>query len=266
MLIKAKLKEKKEILTFLYKNIEHCLYLYIDISYYGLDYPYINVWIDRDEYDDIVAVVMKYHENFQIYFKNVYNNVKDIAVLLKEYMPPMINGEKSAMQKLQQYIPDVYFSAEGKVMLLDKPFVDNWDYSEIEKATLKDINGIATLICNDDYYKDSYEKDELVSQLTDRMKSNMGRNYIVRDGNKIIAHNSISAQVDNICVGALLIVHADYRKNSNYGFKMEDFSIEKIKKEGKKLYAFLTDEVRIKALSLAGNNVVSEYKKFVLKK
>lgn len=263
MLIKARNEDKKEILDAIRENVEQCLYIYIDISYYGLEYPYIDVWFEKD-HNKITCVVMKYHDNFQLYLTDDYNNISELIDLLNIYRPPMINATKNVIERIKPYVFDKYHSLSGKIMRLNHSFELDCSYDDVELAKLDDIRGIAELLCSDEYYSESYTENELIVQLTDRLKSNMGRSYIIKNNDKVIAHNSISAQIEDICIASLLIVDKNYRNITDYGFKMEDFIINKINDEGKRLYAFLTDDIRIKILEMVGNEVVSEYGKLVL--
>lgn len=264
MLLKATNRDKDKILKAICGDIDNCLYLYIDISYYGIEYKYIDVWFDEDEEHNILAVIMKYHDNFQLYLKNGYKDFSDVIKLLKSYKPPMISGEKRMIQEVLKYMHDDYDLISGKIIRLDNSYGLNDDNDLIEEASEEDVYDIAELICNDVYYRNSYTVKELSEQLLDRMKSNMGKSWIIRDGNKIVAHDSITAQFGEICIGGMFIVDREYRGKTNYGFLMEDFIIKQINKENKRLYAFLTDNTRIKLLCMIGNKIVSEYGKLIL--
>ena len=63
---KAETADLEKILEYLRKDTGKCLYIYIDISIYGLDKDFLDVWYDEDE-KGVSLVVMRYHDALQIY-------------------------------------------------------------------------------------------------------------------------------------------------------------------------------------------------------
>ena len=262
MLRKAQSTDVNYILDYLKKDIPNCIYLYIDVLIYGLSNPNIEVWYDG-ELDDINIVIMKYHDSFQVYSNSDSWNLNNVCNLILEHDPLMISGRDTIINKLKQRLGDHYDSTYGVVLELKKYRITN-QTNIVQKAEEKDIREIAQLMCEDDYYRNQYTADELEGQFLERMRTNMGRNYIIREDNKIVAHDAIFAETEDILVASGFIVRREYR-NKYYETIMEDFMINELGKEGRTLYSFVTDERRIKLYQLMGNCIVAMYGKLVKK-
>jgi predicted GNAT family acetyltransferase len=136
---------------------------------------------------------------------------------------------------------------------------------KVEEAKEEDIPEIVDLILMDEENSSSYTSDELAEQMLDRMRTGMGTSYIIRENGKIVAHLSIAAQTDKFRVAALTIVHPDYR-NTLYGTMVDSFLINELGKDGKRNFAFMMDERRIRMFLVMGNTLAAEYGKLVKNK
>lgn len=253
-------KDVPRLLRYLRNDIENCLYLYIDVSCYGTDH--VDVWM-REDGDGIDLVAMKYHDSFQIYSHKPDPALTELVELLNRHAPAMINAKHELALLLEPYFADDYTLVTGNILRLDR-FIDISTHKDIaiEEATLADVDEIAALICEDEYYRHVYTLAEMKAQLTDRIRTGMGVSYIIRDGKKIIAHDSITAQVDDICIAGIMIVHKDYRK-TNYAILLEKFMIEEARRRNKKLFGFSTNKRREKQFVMMGNRIVARYGKLV---
>lgn len=259
---KAENKDIPGILEYLHKDIENCLYLYIDIRCYGTDH--VDVWYEKigDAFD---IVAMKYHDSFQVYSDRPMDvELSSLIELLKEYKPAMINSREELIECIKPAFEDDYTS-DGGIILRLRRFVSIEDYDfPVEVAGVGDVDELAEMISSDPYYSDSYTFDEIKSQLADRMETGMGISFIVRKDGKIIAHNSITAQVDDICVAGMLLIHRDWRQ-TNAALVMEKYIIDYVNNQGKKLFGFSTDTRRRKQFEMMGNEVAAQYGKLIRK-
>ena len=192
---KATEREISEIVKYIKDDVVNCLYMYIDIKVYG---TYVDVWYDKvNENYDLIA--MKYHDSFQVYSSCPESaDLTGVIELLKNNKPAMINARKGLIDRLETAFKDTY-TRDGGFILQLKRFVSVEDNEfNVEVARLDDVDEIAELISSDPYYSDSYTFEEIRAQLKDRMTTNMGVSFIIRENGVIIAHNSITAQVDDI--------------------------------------------------------------------
>lgn len=263
MLCEMKEANVDEILQYLRKDIENCIYLYIDIYRYGVNNPYMKVWYEKKN-DELSMVVMKYHHSFQIYSHLQSPQLDEVWKLMQQYQAAMISGREEIIRKLELLCEGEYFSTFGEILRLTNFYSFGCEDIIIEEATVDDALEIAQLICADDYYKEAYTIDELYEQLTDRMNTKMGRSFIIRDQGKVVAHNSISAETDDVAVAAMLLVDKKYR-HTMYGIALEEFIVKKLNAEGKKLFGFSTNKKRKKQFERMGNKVAATYGKLIKK-
>lgn len=259
---KAENKDIPAILDYLKKDIANCLYLYIDIRCYGTDH--VDVWYEKTD-EDFDMIAMKYHDSFQVYSDHPEDvDLTGVTELLKEYQPAMINSREELIQRMQADFEETHTSDGGFILQLKRFVSIEDDEFNVEIAGLDDVDELAKLISSDPYYSDSYTFEEIGAQLKDRMETDMGVSFIVRKDGKIIAHNSITAQVDDICIAGMLLIHHDWR-HTNLALIMEKFIIDYVNGQGKKLFGFSTDKRRRKQFEMMGNLVVAQYGKLIRK-
>ena len=259
---RAENKDIPAILEYLKKDIENCLYLYIDIRCYGTDH--VDVWYEKtgEDYD---MIAMKYHDSFQVYSDRPLDvDISGVVELLKEYKPAMINSREELIDRMKADFEEDYTSDGGFILRLKRFVSIEDDDFTVEIAGLDDVDELAGLISSDPYYSDSYTFEEIKSQLEDRMKTDMGVSFISRKDGKIIAHNSITAQVDDICIAGMLLVHHDWR-HTNLSLIMEKYIIDYVNNQGKKLFGFSTDKRRRKQFEMMGNEIAAQYGKLIRK-
>lgn len=252
------------ILTYLKRYVHDCLYMYIDIKKYGLENPNMKVWIDSDE-NGINLVVMKYHTGLNIFSDKESWNIEQVLNILEENKILSIHGPKPMIEKIEKELKllnkniDVEY---GEIF----EFTNDRQYEidkTIELAKKTDLLEIANLVITDPGIGAHYIPEELAKQFEERMESNMGRNFIIRDNGKIIAHIASYAEFDNIATTSGLIVDKKYR-NSIYGTALEAHLIKSLKSDGFKIYTFVITSLRKKLLKALGNKKVSEFGKIII--
>ncbi len=263
MLHEMKSKDIKEILEYLRNDIQNCIYLYIDIWKYGVSNPNMKTWFQKDD-QGFNLIIMKYHNSFQVYSHLEHPDVNIVYKLMKENNINMVSAKKELIDLLSGLAVEDYHLTLGEIIKLTNFHSFQCEDVYIEEASEKDAYEIAELICSDEYYKDSYTVSEFHKQLLDRMSTKMGRSFIIRDSGKIVAHNSIAAETDDIAVAAMLLVKKEYR-NTVYGLALEEFIVKKLNSEGKLLFGFSTNKKRRKQFEMMGNEVVAKYGKLIKK-
>ncbi len=251
------------ILTYLKRNINDCVYMYIDIAKYGLENPNMKVWFDSDE-NGITLVVMKYHTSISV-FTDVENwNTKEVAELICNEGVLSVTGRKDLVEKIYSVCKEKYNVTYGSVFKFKK--CRECDYSgKIETATSDDTLEIAKLIAMDESIGAYYDVENLSNQLSERIETGMGRSYVIRnEQGVIIAHIASYAEHDKIATTGGLIVHPDYQMGV-YGSVLEGYLVTKLLEEDFNIYTFVTERLRKKFLTVIGNECVGEYGKMTLK-
>lgn len=259
----AKLDDVPAILTYLKRNIDDCVYMYIDIAKYGLENPNMKVWFDSDD-NGITIVVMKYHTSISV-FTDVDNwNVEEVSELIRNEGVLSVTGRKDLVEKIHSICNEKYDVSYGYVFNFTDYRVDTID-AEIELATTDDTLEIAKLITTDDGIGSYYEVENLAQQLAERIETGMGRSYVIRnEQGRIIAHIATYAEFNGIATTGGLIVSADCR-NGVIGSVMEGFLVRTLRDENFKIYTFVTERLRKRLLTAMGNKCVGEYGKMTLK-
>lgn len=235
---RAGLGDREKILQYLQKDLADCLYLYIDITNYGIASEHIQVWFEEEQ-DGIGWVVMKYYDSLQIYHHKQYPNVDSVGILVRQYPVAMVSGRRDLIEKLGEQCPD-YETAYGEVFLMDK-YRKVQDETEILKAMEKDTKEIAELICSDEEIGGHYTVEGLAMQLAERIKTESGRSYIIRSNGEIAAHSATYAEAEGVAVVGGTIIHPKYR-NTNYYICLSNHVLQELAAEGKKVYTFATSE------------------------
>lgn len=253
-----------EILEYLKKNLADCIYMYIDIKKYGLENPNMKVWIERDvKNNQLLAVVMKYYNNIQLYAEGDTWDREWLTQLLEQENASMISGKEDMIQALALPLGEKYNSSFGMVYQIEE-YREFDEIESIENATKEDMVEIAGLIYSDEFFHANYQVKVLEEQLRERFLTGMGRNIIIKQDEKIVAHIATYAEFENIAVTSGLIVHPDYRKSS-LGFLIESFMVNELLKEDKLVYTFVLEPQRVALLNAIGAKIRGRYGKLTLK-
>ncbi len=258
----AKEKDIDEILQYLKPHAEDCVYMYIDIKKYGLGNPNMSVWIDRN-YQGIYLVVMKYHTSISVYTREENWDVDAVSDIIRREKPESVTAPRAIVEALQNVLSEEYGAVYGSVFELTNIRQDRFD-GEIERVGEADTKEIAELIVRDEGIGGYYNVADLAEQFTERMRTNMGRNYVIRDHGRIVAHIASYAEYDGIATTGGLIVDPAYQTGV-YGAVLESYLVEQLKKEGFRIYTFVTERLRKLFLTAVGNPCVGEYGKMTRK-
>ena len=261
-MVKAKKEDLEKIIKYLEADIPNCIYLYIDITTYGVSNPKVVIWFDEDE-KGLTMVAMRYFDSFQLYSDNDRWNKDELLLLLKENDVPMISARQEIVKKIYNDLSDIYEVTYGSILQLTK-YRKTGKTDMVRRATEEDVPEIAKLMCDDEYYHDMYSQKALEAQLIDRMRTGMGRSFVIEEDGKIVAHDATFAETPLFFVSSGFIVHKDYR-SKYYDTIIEDYMVNELGKEGKAQYSFITDSRREKLFRIMGNQLVAKYGKLVKK-
>lgn len=231
-----------QIMEYLKSDQANCLYLLIDLSVYGLANPNIKVWCDQDE-QGIRMVVMQYHESFQIYSNRSFDQIDGLLMLIAQQCPNCISARQEIIKALEpelsQYRSEYGFVLKHRVLDEKKAQHILADCNtSIMQATPNDALEIAQLLCTDEEFNKTYTVSSLAAELSERMETGMGRSFIIRDKEKLVAHVATYAELDTLAIGSGLIVSPEYR-DTEYFYLLNLFIEFTVGKEGKSLYGMV---------------------------
>lgn len=239
---KATQKDKEQILQYLHTKMEDCIYLYIDVMNYGVESAQMKVWVEKEK-NELVLVVMKYYDSFQIYTHRSFCDISTVLELLKKYPVSMISAKKVIIEQLERYIRD-YRVTYGTVFLLNQYRKIPWT-EKVLLANERDAWEIARLICSDDEIGGHYTIDNLAEQLAERIRTGTGRSYVIRENGSIIAHSATYAEAKGVAVVGGTIIKPEYR-NNNYYMILSNYMLQKLESEKKVAYTFSISDKMIR--------------------
>ena len=262
MIREANADDKERILSYLRKDIVNCLYIYMDISEFDMDGDMITVWIDENS-DGLHLCVMKYFDSFQVYCPDDEYDLTELIHLIGKYHVDRVFSRKAVIQRLSNTLSRDYDTEYGQIMEM-KHYRLMPGIERVELASEEDVPEIVELLMSDEENGAAYTSEELTDQLISRIRNKKGRSYVIRDNGHIVTHLGIAAQTDEFLIAALTMVHKDYRNTLN-GTIVDSYLMNEISKEGKQIFAFMTDQRRIRMFERMKNKVVAEYGKLILK-
>ena len=256
-------KEKlPEILSYLADDVANCLYMYGDLELYGVDDPNIKAWYSEKN-GEINTVILKYFQGSHVYSKKLNHNIEEVIEKIKEISPDRVSSQRQIAKELYEALCDEYDVEYGCVFKLTK-YRKMESPVKIEKAKVEDAEAIADLLMTHEAYSESYLRDNLAEELRSRMENGFGRSYIIRDGDRIVAHDCVSLETSKYAVEGLALVHDDFRKTL-YGSFLDSYMINDLGEEGKELYCMIVEGRRLDAFIKLGNKVEAEYGKIFRK-
>lgn len=248
----------KDVLAYLEADLVNCLYLYGDIVRYGLDDPNMTVWF-AERGGKINAVVMKYFSGSQVYSKDLDYDLDELVGQLRSFSPDRIHSQREIIEALTPVLQKDYTTEFGYIFKISN-YRHVKSTVQIERAAPEDAGAIADLMLSNDVWAKMYEREALAKELADRMETGIGRSYIIRDGDRIVAHNGVSLETDKYMIESLAVLHDDYR-NTFYGLFIESFMLNDVREEGKDLYNFIIEGNRADGFMKMGNIVCGHYGK-----
>lgn len=252
--------ECEEILGFLKKDVGKCLYIYLDILEYGIS-DSIQVW--RNETGELRTVLMRYHDSFQVYSKQVGEEKDEVIRLVSESDSLMIYGEKSTVESIWGTEVPGYIKSNGIIHEIVK-------FRKYERpegfgiANCDDMYEAAELVCYNEEFKGHYVVKDLEKQYIERYCKGMGRNYYVKRNGEMIAHAATYAENGEIAITSGLVS----KKGSDcigVASVLECCLLCDLLEEGKRIFTFTTSDMRDKYLKIRGAIQIGEYVKLVKK-
>ena len=259
---KATEQDLPVILPFLRAQVSDCLYMYIDIGKYGLSNSAMDVWVDEDE-KGLSLVVMKYHTSISFQSRDDSWDLDGVAKLIEEFRPKSITAPEAMVRRLEPMFEAQYEIEYGNVYSFT-------DYTNIEldvkidRASEEETLEIARLIKTDPGIGAYYDEQDLADQLAERMRTGMGRSYVIRDQGRIVTHIASYAEFDGLATTGGLIVAPEYR-TTLYGAYIEKYLVDTLNAEGYNVYTFVTTKLRKRLLKAMGNQCVGTYGKMMIR-
>lgn len=200
--------EKSLIIDYIGEDYYQCLYLYLDIVAYDVENKEIECWIQYDT-SSIVAVALKYHNAIHVYSQRYQFNVEELVDFLVSLKPFIICASERLIDIIGPYFPGYTMEMGVVSKLLDIDYVED---NDVREANVDDFYSIAKMIYDDEDSGASYDYNDLVTQMKERYYKHFSRNYIIKDGDLVIANVSTGGESKDFCTLNNVIVRKEYRR------------------------------------------------------
>ena len=254
-------KEKDRILAFLKPNAAECLYLAIDLEVYGLAHPDVEFYYS-EEAGEIHTVLMKYYDTIQLYSPGEDWDAEQYCSFILGFKPLAVCAKKSMIEELEPLLSD--YESEYGIVIADNKYMEFKQFAMVEQATLADVREIAELIYSTEEFSKNNSVDVLEKQLADRLEMGMGRNFIIREDGRIVAHTAIYAECGNAAVESGLVVHENYKRKF-YGMIIHEYIKKLLGQENKTLFGLRYVNGMQRSAKAENLDVRAECGKLVLK-
>lgn len=211
MIVLMKPEELKQTIELIGDKYYECPYLYLNLKKYGLSNKNISIWLDKTS-SNINAIILKYYSGMHIFQANNKTNYEQIAKLIDSEKPSVICAKKTIIDVLKKQAESIGYRYEYGAVRKLSAIKPQDEQGIIKKPTKKDFEEITNLLLSDKGFGDIYDFKTLNSQLLERYKEHYGRNYILKDQEKVIAHAGTGAENDKIAILSYVITSQNYRR------------------------------------------------------
>ena len=121
-----------------------------------------------------------------------------------------------------------------------------------------DVPEIAALLASDPALGGQYTPEGLAEQLLERMRTGMGRSFVIRRDGRIAAHVATYAECPEFMVTSGLVVHPDYRDTPCF-FWLDQWVARLAEAEGKAQYGMVLEPRLLRAFRRDRREKAAEY-------
>lgn len=255
-------KELNKVLDYIRPDKGSCIYLYIDLLEYGLGNDFLDLWYAQDE-KGLNFVIMRYHDSLQIYSHTTLWDKQALLDIIKQYNIKAVNAKTEMLDMITPMLSGFEkrggWMFEGSTKHKSKLISD----VKVELATEEDAEEIAELMCSSEHWRKLYNVQLLAEQLRERIKTGVGRSFVIREGGKIVAHDGTFAETDDIVMCSGYTVKEDCI-DKMYGPILGEYMDDVFLKEKKTKYFHISDVNMKKVLSkIKGNKLIAETGKLI---
>lgn len=203
MIIKLEDKHKEELLNLVLIEKELNLFIIGDMENYGFNKEFLEFWGDFNENGKIIAVLMRYYEDFVVYGASGFD-IAGFSKIVNSIKFRMLSGEKSTVDKFTNFV-GVKEKQDTHFAKLDKGYClyNGESINLVQKTELEDVSKVWEL-----QNKKIAEFTDMspLERMKDRYIDKTARGYHIKNDKKDIvssvetgAENSSSAMVLGVC-------------------------------------------------------------------
>ena len=191
------------------------LYLYLNYDKYKFSNSNINTYIQFDGNDNIICLLLSFGSTLHILSRDNNAVISELCDFINNNNFSVVCTNdfiaNSVYNNCKSGIFDISIGKIFELKEINKELIVDKNIS-VEKAMESDYSDIVDLLMSDEEKKKVYSRDSLYNQLKQRNMEKYGRNYIIKDNNKVIAHAGTVAENSLIAVINSVIVNKNYRR------------------------------------------------------
>lgn len=220
MLIKANEKHRFIIMDYCKSEPSINLFIMGDIENFGFDSEFQDVWM-QELNDKLVGVVLRYHDNFIVYSKDLDMDIEEVNCLLSKMDSKVISGKLSVINLLYPLVAENYNKKEMFFCELKDGSSLRKEETDIVVAEYEDAMEIAETYGLIEEFKGMYSEDvqERYKQISTRIKTKEGIHMFMKENGKIISHGNTTAETSVAGMIGGIFTLPEYR-NNGLGSKM----------------------------------------------
>ncbi|OCA81750.1 GNAT family N-acetyltransferase [Bacillus sp. FJAT-27986] len=231
-------KDHDVCVSFIHTKPSENLFLIGDIEAYGYEEDFQKVWGEFDTNGNLIAVLLKYIENYIPYAENDLFDAKGFAdIMLNDPEFSMMSGLKEVTENIDPYLQQRLlnkrqtFYAKCQVLNAEAGYVDT---TEVQYAAPDDAERIVKLLQNIPEFKNSCTS---VEEKRKSLKDGFSRCAYITDNGKVVS--SASTTAENSCSAMVVAVATlgDYKKKG-YATKCMVKLCKQLLSEGKEICLF----------------------------
>jgi len=213
MLTKATEKHRRLIMNYCLLEPNINLFIIGDIENFGFNTDFQEVWIQTIG-DKLVGIVLRYHDNFIIYSKDLDLEINEIVTLLSTRNANIISGKLTVIDLFYPMVKSKYSKRDMYFCQLLNTSKLIEDTSEVETAESIDAMEIALAYEQVEEFSGVYSSglDSRYKQIASRIKTKEGVHMFIKKDGKIISHGNTTAETSvSAIVGGILTI-PEFRK------------------------------------------------------
>ena len=225
---------RQDLIEYIGTDYYRCLYLYIDLIKYGCQSEYTKSW-QLIEDGEVKAIMLSYHSALHIFAKQQNFKATELACFIKDLNPSIICADANTIKHLAPFLLTEGYEMEiGYIGKYDGDL--HMGGGDVEKASMKDVTEIATLLYEDDDIGASYTFDDLVSQIRERLSQGFVRSFVIKQDAKVVAHLGTGAEIDKLCTICYVITDPNYR-GKGLSSALFCYACQQLESEGKEIFS-----------------------------
>ncbi|CAG9620510.1 GNAT family N-acetyltransferase [Sutcliffiella rhizosphaerae] len=178
------------------------LFIIGDIEAYGYDQDFQKIWGEFDENEELMAVLLKYEENYIPFAVGDFNAEGFATIMKSDQNFKMMSGLKAVTEKIEPFVTErlkrkreTYYA---KCTSLNDELAETIESTEVRQATPDDAETLVALLQSIPEFSDS---TITVDRKRRGLEDGVSRTFFIKDKDKMVstasttAENSFSAMV-----------------------------------------------------------------------